>query len=104
MRGGLDPDDFDDLDEAGRLDLAMVMVDRDYHEDGHLRLSDYFFGDELEAAGWTFDFRWPSAARALFVIYLDTHGNERRETLEVAAVPTAAKPRRQGRAAVRTST
>ena len=88
-RGGLDPDDFDGLDEAGRLDLAMVMVDRDYQEDGHFRLSDYFFGDTLEDAAWRFELPAAECGKTVFVVYLDTHGNERRETLELAAIPKA---------------
>src|SRR5205823_5360880 len=30
MHGGMDPDDFASAEDAGRLDLAMVMIDRDY--------------------------------------------------------------------------
>ena len=61
MRGGLDPDDFPELEDAGRLDLAMVLVDRDYDGDV-FRVSDHFFGDELEGIGWTFSLPLQSAA------------------------------------------
>jgi site-specific DNA-methyltransferase (adenine-specific)/adenine-specific DNA-methyltransferase len=81
MRGGLDPDDFADLKEAGRLDLAMVLVDRDY--DGEVfRVSDHFFGDELEDARWSFSLPLETCGKRLLVIFMDTHGNEFRETVE----------------------
>lgn len=83
MRGGLDPDDFADLKEAGRLDLAMVLVDRDY--DGEVfRVSDHFFGDELEDARWSFSLPLETCGERLLVIFMDTHGNEFRETVEPA--------------------
>jgi site-specific DNA-methyltransferase (adenine-specific)/adenine-specific DNA-methyltransferase len=87
MRGGLDPDDYADLDDAGRLDLAMVLVDRDY--DGEVfRVSDHFFGDELEQASWKFSLPLKECGKRLLVIFMDTHGNEFRETIE----PTKPKP------------
>jgi DNA modification methylase len=82
-RGGLDPDDFDDLEEAGRLDLAMVLVDRDYDGDV-FRVSDHFFGDELEAAEWKFSLPLSECGDRMLVIYVDTHGNEFRETVELS--------------------
>lgn len=92
MHGGMDPDDFASAEEAGRLDLAMVMVDRDY--DGEVfRVSDYFFGDELELNGWRFALPLQDVGQRLHIIYMDTHGNERRETIEVAEVKQGAKPR-----------
>ncbi|HTZ86148.1 MAG TPA: site-specific DNA-methyltransferase [Solirubrobacteraceae bacterium] len=92
MRGGLDPDDFDGLEEKGRLDLAMVMVDRNY--DGEtFKVSDYFFGDEVEEEGWTFSLPTKTLGERMLVIYLDTHGNELRETVDIAKVKAGAKPR-----------
>jgi DNA modification methylase len=49
-RGGLDPDDFDDLEDAGRGDLAMVLVDPDYRDPG-FRLEEHHFGESLSKAG-----------------------------------------------------
>jgi DNA modification methylase len=92
MRGGLDPDDFRGLKEKGRFDLAMVMVDGDY--DGEtFKVSNYFFGDELEERGWTFSLSQGSLGERLLIVYLDTHGNELRETVEVEKVKVGAKPR-----------
>lgn len=92
MRGGLDPDDFDILEEKGRFDLAMVMVDRDY--DGEtFNVSDYFFGDEIEEAGWTYFLSTEDLGERMLLIYLDAHGNELRETVDVATVKTGSKPR-----------
>jgi DNA modification methylase len=83
MRGGLDPDDFDELEEAGRLDLAMVLVDREYDGDV-FRVSDHFFGDELEKEDWTFRLPLSGLGQRLLVVFMDTHGNELRETVEPA--------------------
>ncbi len=83
-RGGLDPDDFEHLEDAGRGDLAMVMVDRNY--DGKIfRLSDYRFGDELAQDGWTFELELDGAGDEALVIYMDAHGNERREVVSLKA-------------------
>jgi DNA modification methylase len=91
-RGGLDPDDFDALEEKGRLDLAMVMVDR--HYDGEVfRVSDYFFGDQLEDNGWTFALPLKGAGAHFFFVFMDTHGNELREPIKIATVQTGSKPR-----------
>lgn len=89
--GGMDPDDFADAEDAGRLDLAMVMLDRDYDGDV-FRVSDYFFGDELERNGWRFTLPLSEVGQRLHVIYMDTHGNERRETVELADVKQGPKP------------
>lgn len=90
MRGGLDPDDFHELEDAGRLDLAMVLVDRDY--DGEIfRVSDHFFGDGLENREWTFSLPLASCGDRLLVIYMDTHGNEFRETIEPAKLKAPAR-------------
>lgn len=94
MRGGLDPDDFAALPDAGRGDLAMVMVDAKY--DGELfRISHWRFADELKAAGWTVSVPLSECGERLMVVFLDTHGNERREimTLEAARTPSPARKR-----------
>lgn len=80
MRGGLDPDDFPDLPEDGRLDLAMVLVDQDYDGDV-FRVSDHFFGDELEESNWGFSLPLEECGERILVIFMDTHGNEFRETV-----------------------
>jgi hypothetical protein len=91
-RGGLDPDDFEALEEKGRLDLAMVMVDR--HYDGKVfRVSDYFFGDQLEDGGWMFSLPLQGGGSHYFFVFMDTHGNELREPIEIATLKTGAKPR-----------
>ena len=91
-RGGLDPDDFDSLEESGRLDLAMVMVDR--HYDGEVfRVSDYFFGDQLEDNGWTFALPLRGGSTHFFFVFMDTHGNELREPIEIETVKSGGKPR-----------
>lgn len=91
-RGGLDPDDFGSLEERGRLDLSMVMVDRNY--DGEVfRVSDYFFGDQLEDNGWSFSLPLKAAGTHFFFVFMDTHGNELREPIEIATVKSGAKPR-----------
>jgi DNA modification methylase len=92
MRGGLDPDDFADLEEKGRFDLAMVMVDRDY--DGEtFNVSNYFFGDEIEEDAWTFSLPTKDLGKRILVVYLDAHGNELRQTVETAKVKEGARPR-----------
>jgi hypothetical protein len=90
-RGGLDPDDFDSLEEKGRLDLAMVMVDRHYGE--VFRVSDYFFGDQLEDNGWTFALPLKGGGTHFFFVFMDTHGNELREPIEIATVKSGGEPR-----------
>jgi DNA modification methylase len=91
-RGGLDPDDFEALEERGRLDLAMVMADREY--DGEVfRVSDYFFGDQLEDDGWMFSLPLNGGGSHFFLVFMDTYGNELRERIEIATVKTGGKPR-----------
>jgi DNA modification methylase len=99
-RGGLDPDDFDELPEKGRLDLAMVMVDQNY--DGEtFQVSTYVFGDDIETNGWHFYLDIKDGGKQVHIIYLDTHGNELRETVDVASVKAGTKPRTPARAARR---
>lgn len=85
FRGGLDPDDRDSVENAGRGDLAMVMVDRNW--DGAIfQISDYWFGDALADTGWMLSLPLSECGTRVLVIYIDTHGNERRESLDVAAL------------------
>jgi len=98
MRGGLDPDDFPGLEKAGKLDLAMVLVDRDY--DGTVfKVSDHFFGDELENGKWKFSLPLARCGERVLIIYMDTHGNEFRETIEPAGIKPPARRARKGKAA-----
>jgi DNA modification methylase len=97
MRGGLDPDDFEDLDDAGRNDLAMVMVDAKY--DGALfRISDWVFADQLKAEGWSFALPLADCGQRIVLVFLDTHGNERRDILDldprvqVVRLPSSERP------------
>lgn len=93
MRGGLDPDDFDELPDAGRGDLAMVMVDANY--DGELfRISHRCFADELKATEWTVSVPLSECGKRLMVVFLDTHGNERREIITRKAASKPAPMRR----------
>ncbi|MFI4993112.1 MAG: site-specific DNA-methyltransferase [Solirubrobacterales bacterium] len=97
MRGGLDPDDFDELEQAGRLDLAMVLIDRDY-DDEVFRVSDHFFGDELESSSWKFELPLADCGERILAIYMDTHGNEFRETIELTKLKA---PRKRSKAVVK---
>jgi len=104
MRGGLDPDDFDELEDSGRLDLAMVLVDRDY--DGEVfRVSDHFFGDALENRDWKFSLPVDDCGARLLVIYMDTHGNEFRDIVEPAKLKKPggrkASPKKKKKAATK---
>jgi len=115
MRGGLDPDDFDEQPEAGRNDLAMVMLDPKYngnwfnlhhHYEGtgkqKVLVSHHCFGQDLAEAEWEFSLPASVFGDEFMVIYVDTHGNERAETISVADLPgrrprsrAAAKPHKQ---------
>jgi site-specific DNA-methyltransferase (adenine-specific)/adenine-specific DNA-methyltransferase len=96
MRGGLDPDDFGELDDAGRLDLAMVLVDCDY--DGEVfRVSNHFFGDALENRDWTFSLPLADSGERLLIIYMDTHGNEFHDIIETGKLKSP--PRKKAGAA-----
>jgi DNA modification methylase len=82
VRGGLDPDDLDELPDAGREDLAMVMVDADY--DGEVfRMSHWQFADELKKSDWSLSVPKSACGGQMVVVFLDTHGNERREILRI---------------------
>ncbi|MGN6187888.1 MAG: site-specific DNA-methyltransferase [Conexibacter sp.] len=97
MRGGLDPDELPELEHAGRLDLAMVLVDRD-HDGEVFSVSDYFFGDQLEDTGWSFTLPLSKCGERLLVVFMDTHGNEFRETVELATVKGPARTTRAAKA------
>jgi len=85
-RGGLDPDDAEALPDAGRSDLAMVLVDADY--DGQaFRLSEHLFGESLRDADWTFGIPHRQGATVMLIL-VDVFGNELRQ------VVGATKPRR----------
>lgn len=87
-RGGLDPDEFADLEDQGRGDLAMVMVDAN-HNDKVFRLTEHRFADELEKSDWAFGVEGSGKA---MLIYMDTYGNERREVVELTKPAAKRKP------------
>lgn len=87
-RGGLDPDEFADLEDQGRGDLAMVMVDAD-HNDKVFRLTEHRFADELQKSDWAFEVEGSGKA---MLIYMDTYGNERREVVELTKPAAKRKP------------
>ncbi len=95
MRGGLDPEDFAGLPNAGREDLAMVMVDANYDSD-IFRLTNHWFGEKLQEASWTFDIPVSAGAERVQVIWMDTHGNEAREIIELVSTR---RSKSRGRAA-----
>lgn len=97
MRGGLDPDEFDELPDAGRDDLAMVMVDTD-EDDGVFTINEFFFGADLKATDWKFTLDTSKCGNHLLLIYLDAHGNERREVIPKKGKPTPAKAKRKAAA------
>jgi DNA modification methylase len=82
-RGGLDPDDFSELPDQGRGDLAMVMIDSSY--DGQVfRLTDHLFGAELAESEWQFAIERKRGDKEVMLSFMDTHGNERREIVSFA--------------------
>jgi hypothetical protein len=94
-RGGLDPDDAAELEDAGRGDLAMALVDTNY--DGHeMRLDEYRFGDELAKAEWTFSIDLSQAGKKILLSFMDVHGNELRQVIELAM--DGKKPARNSKA------
>jgi site-specific DNA-methyltransferase (adenine-specific)/adenine-specific DNA-methyltransferase len=80
-RGGLDPDDFGDLEDGGRADLAMVLIDSHYDAET-FNLTESRFGAELRDAGWTFDVALDDPSARVCLIYMDVHGNELREVID----------------------
>lgn len=75
-RGGLDPDDAPALDDAGRGDLAMVLVDPAYGAP-EFRLTEHHFGEALRDSGWMFDVAHEPQATVMLVL-IDVFGNELR--------------------------
>jgi 16S rRNA G966 N2-methylase RsmD len=101
-RGGLDPDDFDELEDAGRRDLAMVMADTSYDGDG-FRLREHYFGDELAKSDWSFKLDLEKAGAHLLIIFMDSHGNERREVFGLAAKRGKSKTARKSKSSSKVS-
>jgi DNA modification methylase len=81
-RGGLDPDDAPELEDHGRGDLAMVMIDHDWDGDA-LGLDDWQFADTLAKNDWKLSFDLDGSER-LLVVFLDVFGNEARHVIEAA--------------------
>jgi len=75
-RGGLDPDDVAELDDGGRGDLAMVLIDPAYSDPG-FQLAEHHFGEALRDADWTFDVGCAERATVMLVL-IDVFGNELR--------------------------
>lgn len=96
FRGNLDPDDRDLAENAGRDDLAMVMLDRDW--DGEVfQISDYWFGEALEKSAWKFSMPLAECGESVLVIYIDTHGNERREAIDLDALREKSAPKKKSK-------
>jgi len=87
-RGGLDPEDFEDLPDTGRGDLAMVLVDPDYNGDD-LRVTHSWFGQDLAQSTWTLAFSAKKDA-TIAVVMVDTHGNELRQILDLSTISARA--------------
>ena len=94
-RGGLDPDDIDGLEDKGRSDLAMVLVDSAY-DGAAFRLGEHVFGEDLQANGWQFEIERDCSATVMLVL-VDVYGNELRQVIgpdgaAVGDVATATAP------------
>jgi site-specific DNA-methyltransferase (adenine-specific)/adenine-specific DNA-methyltransferase len=105
-RGGLDPDDFTELPNYGRADLAMVMIDPRYngswfnlhhHYEGKELTSHHWFAESLEEAGWSFSLPEKVFGAEFMVIYVDAHGNERAEVVTVDSLPQRQPAVRSGK-------
>jgi hypothetical protein len=79
-RGGLDPDDAPKLDDHGRGDLAMVMIDRDWDGDA-LSLDAWEFADTLAKNDWRLSLDLEGSERML-IVFVDIYGNEARHVIE----------------------
>jgi DNA modification methylase len=88
-RGGLDPDDVPGLEDHGRGDLAMVMIDRDWDGDA-LSLDEWEFADSLAENDWRLCLDTDGSER-LLVVFLDVYGNEARHVIEAKAKPRAGR-------------
>ena len=82
-RGGLDPDDADALEDAGRGDLAMVLVDPAYDPPG-FRLAEHHFGEALKKQDWRFEVAHEDRATVMLVL-IDVFGNELRRVVKPGA-------------------
>lgn len=88
-RGGLDPELAAERDDAGRDDLAMILIDTDY--DGiEFRLQEHLFGDDLKGLDWRFEIQHPPSA-SIMIVLIDVFGNELRRVL----APQSAEPRKR---------
>jgi DNA methylase len=102
QRGGLDPDDVAELEDGGRPDLAMVLLDSNY--DGEVfKLSDFHFGDDLAKGKWKFDVELPRGSARILVSYVDLHGNELLQVLDLP-IATGTRGTKKGTGRRRTST
>lgn len=83
-RGGLDPDDFKRLEDKGRTDLALVLVDTAYDGEA-FKVEHHAFGEDLCKAKWRFEVPMNGGSEAL-VILMDTHGNELHQIVDLHTV------------------
>jgi DNA modification methylase len=82
-RGGLDPDDISGLEDKGRGDLAMILVDPTF--DGSMfRLGEHLFAEDLAANEWKFSINRAEGATVMLVL-VDVHGNELRQVIHPGA-------------------
>jgi DNA modification methylase len=78
-RGGLDPDDAHELEERGRGDLAMVLIDPTY--DGErFRLVEHLFGEDVRETDWKFEIAHDLGSTVMIVL-VDVFGNELRRVV-----------------------
>jgi len=82
-RGGLDPDDIPGLDDKGREDLAMILVDPAY-DGATFRLGEHLFGEHLAANKWRFSVDRAEGS-AVMLVLIDVHGNELRQVIHPGA-------------------
>lgn len=90
-RGGLDPDDAPGLQDAGRGDLAMVLIDPTYGPP-EFRLAEHYFGETLTATGWSFTVEHEPGATVMLAL-IDVFGNELRLTVGPGGVAADAGER-----------
>jgi len=81
-RGGLDPDVFAELENQGRDDLSVAMVDLAYGDNG-FQLDQHRFGEDLRANDWKWDIPVDDCGDKLRLVLIDTFGNELRQTIEL---------------------
>lgn len=99
-RGGLDPDDVEQLDDQGRGDLAMVLVDTGYDGESFV-LAEHVFGETLRASGWQFTIE-PTSGQSVMLIFIDIFGNELRRSVKAPAKRSAkASPKAKVKRAVK---